>query len=50
MRDMHWRCPRRLHERIGHVVDVMVNDILDDQKHIHKERVQKLLQNTHMLS
>jgi hypothetical protein len=47
--DMHWRCHGRLHERIGHVVDVKVDDILDKHGHIHKKHVQKLLQNIHML-
>ena len=46
---MHWRCHGRLHERMGHAVDVKVDDILDEHGHIHKEHVQKLLQNTHML-
>ena len=47
--DIHWRCYRRLYERMEHVVDIKINDILDEHGHIHKEHVQKLLQNTHIL-
>jgi hypothetical protein len=48
--DIHWRCHGRLHKRMGNAVDVKVDGILDEYGHIHKERVQKLLQNTSMLS
>ena len=47
--DKYRRCHRHLHERIRHAVDVKVDDILDEHGHIHKDHIQKLLQNTHML-
>ena len=47
--DKYRWCYRHLHERIRHAVDVKVDDILDEHGHIHKDHVQKLLQNTHML-
>ena len=47
--DMHWRFHECLHERMGHAVDIKVDDILVEHGYIHKEHVQKLLQNTHML-
>ena len=48
--DMHWRGHRRLHKRMGHVVDVKVDDILDEHEYIYiKKYVQKLLRNIHML-
>ena len=46
---MHWRSHGRLYERMEHVVDFKVDDILDEYKHIHKEHIQRLLKNTHIL-
>ena len=37
---VHWRCHGRLHECMGHVVDVKVDDILGEHEHIHKEHEQ----------
>ena len=47
--DMHWRFHRCLHKCIEDVVHVKVDDILDEHKHICKEHVQRLLQNTYTL-
>ena len=38
--DKHWRCHGRLYERIGHAVDVKVDDILDEYGHIYKKNEQ----------
>ena len=47
--DMYSCCHGSLHEHLGHAVDVKVDDTVGEHGHIHKEHVQKLLQNTHML-
>jgi hypothetical protein len=48
--DMHWCFHGHLHERMGYDVDIKVDDILDEHGHTHKEHVQKLLQNTHIVA
>ena len=41
--DMDWRCHGRLHERMGHAVDVKVDDFLDKHWHIHKKTCTKII-------
>ena len=46
--DMHWRCHGRLHKRIGHDVDVKVDDILEEHGHIYKKNMYKSYYKTHI--
>ena len=47
--DTHWHSHGCLRECMRHAVDVKVDDILDEHKHIHKEHIQSLKKNTHIL-